>query len=411
MKQDNVFKNLMEVFEDANRDIKKFASDIQSKNIELPTEQQLPSIITSQYNSIVELEDSVVKSLNLAKDASSSAKKASEYKVHWYGGRKDAIELLQDSSKYSAEALISLAEAQQKLFEYQTKLTEITKFLFGLGISNIVMNRCVVRELDLKLKGASGEEISELAKQELRNVIRQLKAQEDIHEKIIRHSEVLSKQQQKDVEHDRKFREKDILDKKQDTLIRENIKKISEHETTLGIHSKKDKELEERLNKQNIENEQQNKEIDEHRKILESHSKIDTELKTKIQDVAQNATDMVAALQVDVTQRAEDINNQIITVTNRFEEQINDTQDTIHKANVDFMNEIHNISIEFNNIIDKLKNDINIRDDSIEHRIETLESQINLLNMTVSKKGWKIVISIIASASVVLNILQITGVI
>ena len=68
--------SLMNIFKSANGDTKQIVADVKEKGIELPTEQQLPAIISSQYNSIVELEDSVVKSIQLAKDAESSAKKS-----------------------------------------------------------------------------------------------------------------------------------------------------------------------------------------------------------------------------------------------------------------------------------------------------------------------------------------------
>ena len=79
---------------------------------------QITEIISSKYDNIVELEDSVVKSIKLAEAAENSAQEAADYAVHWYGGRKEAIELLQNASEFSSKALISLAEAQKKSFEY-----------------------------------------------------------------------------------------------------------------------------------------------------------------------------------------------------------------------------------------------------------------------------------------------------
>ena len=59
-----------------------------------------------------------------------------------------------------------------------SEITEI--YLFGLGVSNLAMNRSVVRGVEMRLKGASEEELDELARQEILGVVRQLKAQEDI---------------------------------------------------------------------------------------------------------------------------------------------------------------------------------------------------------------------------------------
>lgn len=55
--------------------------------------------------------------------------------------------------------------------------------MFGLGVSNIAVNRTIVRELELRLEHASEEEIDDMARQELLNVVHDLKAQEDITKK------------------------------------------------------------------------------------------------------------------------------------------------------------------------------------------------------------------------------------
>ena len=149
---------------------------IKAKNVK---QADLPVIIAKQYDKLKELEDNVERAYTLAQSASDSADNA-YYKSAGFGHKKAAIESLQDAVKDLGSAQISAAEAQKISFEYQTKLAEITKYLFGLGASSIAMNRSVVRELELKLKGASAEEISDLAKQELVNVVTQLKAQEDI---------------------------------------------------------------------------------------------------------------------------------------------------------------------------------------------------------------------------------------
>lgn len=286
---------LVNVFKAANGDAQQIVSDVKEKGIELPTEQQLPAIISSQYDSIVELEDSVVKSIKLAKDAERSAQKASEFTVHWYGGRREAIELLQDASKYSSEALISLAEAQKKSFEYQTKLTEITKFLFGLGVSSLAMNRCVVRELELKLKGASDEDISDLAKQELRNVIYQLKAQEDIMKKQEDLTGKVKEQAGQLKEIDRQLDDFEEADEKQDEKIAENAEKLTKHSKTLSEQQKKDEEHDQQIDELRQENDEQDELISENsekissqQKVLEAQQRKDAEHDKKFEELAED---------------------------------------------------------------------------------------------------------------------------
>lgn len=451
--------SLMSVFKSANGDTKQIVADIKEKGIGLPTEQQLPAIISSQYNNIVELEDSVVKSIKLAKDAESSAKKASDFTVHWYGGRKEAIELLQDASEYSSKALISLAEAQKKSFEYQTKLTEITKFLFGLGVSSIAMNRCVVRELELKLKGASDEDISDLAKQELKNVILQLKAQEDMMQKqefltgkvkeqagqlkeidkqlddieeadeeqdekiaenaanITRHSQALSAQQQKDEEHDKRIFEnaEDIdelekQDEEQDKLIAVGIAKDKEHDERISENAQDIDELERQDKEQDEKIEDIVKKIDEHSRLLDNHAKQDKELEKKIQDASQNTAVMFANIRENISENANIANKNISLLENNLGKRINDLKDDIQTSNENFELKLTNLSTEFKNEIAELKEELKTQDEEINSKIESLENRLNSLDIVVSKKVWKIAISVVAGVSLLLNILSVIGV-
>ncbi len=139
---------------------------------------ELPEIISKQVNKMKELEEKIK---NVMKEAENAKKAAnSNKKVGFLGGRKRAIEELQYTARKMALAIQTNADALQLTFEFQKQLTDISKFLLRLGLTNIANNRIVVRELELRLKGASKQKISELAKQELLSVVRQLKAQQDL---------------------------------------------------------------------------------------------------------------------------------------------------------------------------------------------------------------------------------------
>lgn len=129
-------------------------------------EESLPTILQGQITKLDELNQHIKKAITAADKAKSSADRAKQQSAGWFQ-KKAAIEELQSAGVDLAEAMQSNAEAQKVSFEFQTKLAEITKYLFGLGVSNITANRVVVRELELKLKGASEEQLSELAHQEL----------------------------------------------------------------------------------------------------------------------------------------------------------------------------------------------------------------------------------------------------
>lgn len=151
-------------------------------------EKDLPILIHGQIEKLNKLDQSVKKAIAAAEKAKDSAKDAKDKSAGLFK-KKAAIEELQSAGMKLAEAVQLGAEAQKISFEFQTKLAEITKYLFGLGVSNIASNRSVVRELEMRLRGASQEELSELAQQELITVVKQLKEQED----ILRKQENISK--------------------------------------------------------------------------------------------------------------------------------------------------------------------------------------------------------------------------
>ena len=192
-------------------------------------EAEIPNIVTSQFSSLQELSNKYEDALTKAKSAKEAAETAHEKSAGLFK-KKEAIEALQDAQLDTAEALISMTDVQKLTLEYQEKITQITQYLFGLGVSNIAANRSVVRQLELKLKGASKEELSELARQELLNVVKQLKAQED-----------------KDVEHDRKLAEQVAKDEEHDRLLEEGKKRDLEQDKIIGTLRDQINELENKL--------------------------------------------------------------------------------------------------------------------------------------------------------------------
>ena len=129
-----------------------------------------------------------------AEEAKKLADEASQKNAGWsfFGSdKKEAIEALQSATVSQANALSDSVDANKELFNNQKKMSEALRYLFGLGVANMAANRTVVRELELKLKNASQEELSELARQEITNVILQLRAQEDMQYKLENHDRIL----------------------------------------------------------------------------------------------------------------------------------------------------------------------------------------------------------------------------
>ena len=154
--------------------------DIYSVKIENIDAKEVPGLIQSQFSLIGEIKKRVDKAVK-------SAYSVKRTVVNQVGGKakgtKQSIEDLNLASITIANAQLDAMTAQQISFEYQQKLAEITRFLFCLGLTNITMNRVVVKELELKLREASEEELDNLARSEIEGLLKQLKAQQDLEHK------------------------------------------------------------------------------------------------------------------------------------------------------------------------------------------------------------------------------------
>lgn len=169
---------------------------LQSPRTDVP-EEMLPALVQEQLTLLHELDLQVKQAISAASEAEQSAKAAREVSAArglFTDRKRMAIEELQSAGLKLAGAVQSSAQAQKVSFEFHTRMAEVSKYLFGLGVSNIANNRTVVRELEKRLAGASEEELSELARQEMLLVVRQLKDQEDLLRKHERMAEMLKAQ-------------------------------------------------------------------------------------------------------------------------------------------------------------------------------------------------------------------------
>ena len=194
------------------------------------TEENLSDLITTRIDALNDLEKHILE----AEEAADAAiKKADDvkngiidYGIFWDSIDTDrAIEKLQNAVISTAKALEESSDAHKKTFEYQKRLTNISYGLFRLGATNIAYNRSLVREIELRLKGASEKEISELARNELVRVVTQLKEQEDLQKKLARLKEEVKtlKKSQNDINDSLTVidADKDILDQKIEGLIKQ----------------------------------------------------------------------------------------------------------------------------------------------------------------------------------------------
>ena len=107
-------------------------------------------------------------------------------KAHFWtiGRNKAKVEKTQDVLLDVIDAIDNNANASKALFNNQVKMTEKVKELYAISLMGVAANRMVVREIKSRLERASKEELSQLARQELENVIYELKLQQRIMEKV-----------------------------------------------------------------------------------------------------------------------------------------------------------------------------------------------------------------------------------
>lgn len=189
---------------------------------------KLPDFISGMITKISDLEKEVTNSEESAKQAMQYVNDMEHYEEkgkwifrHRSGDTKDIIGDTQEAVRELAQAQQVSVSALKKSFEFQKQLTEVSRTLLKLGCANRTMNNTVVLAIDAKLNGASKEQISELARQEMINVVRQLKQQEDIFKK----QESLTSKLKDNVS---RLDEKDILDRQQSETIQQNAKDIKQ---------------------------------------------------------------------------------------------------------------------------------------------------------------------------------------
>ncbi|MBR4329706.1 MAG: hypothetical protein IKP71_07615 [Candidatus Riflebacteria bacterium] len=169
-------------------------NEIYTVKIESINAAEVPALIQSQLTLLGEIRVRIDKAVKSAYGVKKTV-------VNQVGGKskgtKESLEDLNKAAITIASSQIEAMTAQQISFEYQQKLADITRFLFCLGLTNISMNRVVVKELELKLREASEEELDDLARSEIEGLLKRLKAQQDIDKKLSDLSDRVKEQQER----------------------------------------------------------------------------------------------------------------------------------------------------------------------------------------------------------------------
>lgn len=319
---------------------------------------KLPSLITEQINSLGALEAKVNNALSKAEEARNAAERANSKSIGWFNkGTKDAVYSLQSATKDLADAQYLSADTQKVILQYQAKLAEISKYLFALGVYNIAANRMVVRELELKLKNGSLSKgkVSELAQQEILNVIKQLKAQEDI---------MLKQEKMTD-----KIKEHQKLINQQQTILEYNKKVDSEHEKLIEQLKSYDDKQDELINKLMSEDDEQDKLLEKHSQTDEKHEKLISELMS-----SDDKQDELINKMMSVDNEQDKLLEKHSQTDEKHEELINKLMSSDDKQD-ELINKMMSVDDEQDKLLEKHEE----KDHEFEIKIEELESEIREL--------------------------------
>ena len=219
-------------------------SEIENINI---SEEDLPDVISEQFEAIVDIDKRIVEAENRCATAKETADKMILAKAL---NQKDAINATQDAVRSLAEAQTALSDAQRMLFENQQKMADGMRYLLVLGASSIAMNRVVIAELEAKLKQATKEQLSDKAREELIGVIKLLREQESAFSKQDRMSDQIKTHGREIETIHRVDALQDETDKKHDSLIAENASKNVEQDKQIAAGVKKDVEQDSEIQRQ-----------------------------------------------------------------------------------------------------------------------------------------------------------------
>ena len=333
---------------------------------------QVPDLIHGKFEKVEELKKNVEKAIKKAKLAKESAEVAKDHSAGLFQ-KKGAIEALQTVTHDLAEAQILSAQAQELSFEYHQKIAELTKYLFKLGVSGIAVNRSVVRTLELKMNGASQEELDEFARQEIAEVVRQLKEQEDLMRKHKMLSEKVKINRDKTIEHDRLFIEKKRIDILQDEEISRQVIKGKELEKRIDDRVEKDKSQDEEIARQAEVGEKLEKRIDDR---IEKDKSQDEEISRQVVKGKELEKRIDDRVEKDKSQD-EEIARQIAK-GKEFENQIKQLIDS-NLEKEEYIKELQNTCI-------KLSEDISENEKLVN------EKEVNLLEILDGKASKKAVI-------------------
>ncbi len=173
-----------------------------SLNTMCVSNKNLQRKIDGEINNIFEIDKDLREQEALRKKMNENASEAmriadeASKQSAGFGKKKKAIEKLQELGKQQAIAIGITAKAVERIAKLQEGIINATKALLSLSVNNIATSRSLYQQLELRLKGASETELSDFARKEILNVMKQLKDQQDIMARQEKLNSVIHKQQE-----------------------------------------------------------------------------------------------------------------------------------------------------------------------------------------------------------------------
>ncbi|WMJ89250.1 hypothetical protein [Anaerocolumna sp. MB42-C2] len=370
-----------------------------------------------------------------------------------------------------SDSQTSLLEVQETQMAYQHQIADATKFLYGLSAYNMASTQSVLINLEAVLSGASKEKLGEMAQQQLLLAMDQLKNQENIILRIQENRNLIDELSMDLSNHDcriesnaeknfdldrridaleksdKEFHIKEIKqdnfiqgsiehNKKQDIKIEELVQMHNEqnkllqngverdikqdellatHYEKLSEHDKSFEEQRNKISKLELQNGNNTDEIKGLKNSLEQQGQAltekNTELDKKYADTTQQLKDKLLRFKNIADKDRETIVENISLVSESVNTQISLLKEDLSKVEVDLSHEINSVEEKLINTIAELKEEISDKDKEVYDKYTDLKGRIDRLDVITKKFGWKIGISIVAAGSLILNILQICGII
>lgn len=249
---------------------------------------KIPALVEEQCGKLAKLDKQVGKAIKKAKSAEEAAEKAGNCKKDIFH-RKDALQTISGAVEALSEANIDNAQGLSEAFKFMQSLAEINQGLFGLAAMSTAANNTVLQQLELKLKGASREKLSALARSELNRTISILKNQGNVLAEQDKQKKRLEAMQ---LRLNALSNEGDQHDAQQDELLEQHSQTVQEHAQMIAANIAHDAQ-QDGLIAENMEHDaQQDQQLAQHAEKGAEHDRLIAELREENQVLRANMDDL-----------------------------------------------------------------------------------------------------------------------